>query len=327
MADRHAPQGRLVLFTAVLTDLMVSVEKLPVPGGDVPGEHFREVVGGGFNIVAAAGRLGMATAYARFLGGDARGQRARRALLAEGVELLLPQPRQGMSGVCFVMVDASGERTMVTVEGVEAKLEASDLAQIRLGTEDIVYVSGYDLTSAQGSTLGRWLETRESSGLIFDPGPLMGDLAQSVLDVVVGAATWLSMNAAEAEALTGENDARKAATTALSYGERLRGVVIRTGSEGCLLAVPDEGVSVLPAFPAEVVDTTGAGDAHVGAFLAALAKGLSPRCACVWANAAASVVVGQLGRATAPGLGELNAILTGLPAGLTPDARGSRSFP
>ncbi len=65
----------------------------------------------------------------------------------------------------------------------------------------------------------------------------------------------------------------------------------------------------VPAFVAEVVDTTGAGDTHVGAFVAALARGLDPVEACRWGNAAAAVVVASRGQASPPRLAELRAIL------------------
>ena len=63
------------------------------------------------------------------------------------------------------------------------------------------------------------------------------------------------------------------------------------------------------AFAAEVVDTTGAGDTHVGAFIAALSRGLDPVEACRWGNAAASVVVASRGQASPPRLAELHALI------------------
>jgi sugar/nucleoside kinase (ribokinase family) len=75
-----------------------------------------------------------------------------------------------------------------------------------------------------------------------------------------------------------------------------------------LLERGEEVVSV-PAFPAEAVDTTGAGDTHVGAFVAALARGLDPPEACRWANAAAAYVVGSRGQASPPRVEELREIL------------------
>ena len=62
------------------------------------------------------------------------------------------------------------------------------------------------------------------------------------------------------------------------------------------------GIEHIPAFPTDVIDTTGAGDAHVGAFAAALARGESPARACLFGNATASVVVATWGPATAPPL-------------------------
>jgi sugar/nucleoside kinase (ribokinase family) len=147
------------------------------------------------------------------------------------------------------------------------------------------------------------------------------------LTTVLAATRWLSLNAAEATALTGE-PTPTAAEAALSllpnhdvdgpkthdmggFSAHQRGVVVRAGGEGCVLLVRGREAVAVPAFPAEAVDTTGAGDTHVGAFVAAMARGLDPADACRWANAAAAHVVGTRGQASPPGLEELRAILDG----------------
>lgn len=306
------PAGRLVLVGGVIVDVVVGVEALPARGGDVLGRDFLQAVGGGFNTLAAASRQGMATAYAGRFGSGPLGVQARAALSAEGVELLLPEPLEGETGVCVVIVDAGGERTMVTVEGVEANLTAAELEGLAIRPRDTVYVSGYELAYPHAAVLGEWLRGAEFEGdLVFDPCPLVADLDPDLLEAALARTAWLSLSGEEAELLTGAGSPVAAAVACLDRGPRLRGVIVRTGAEGCVLALPDEELMRIPAYPARAIDTTGAGDAHVGAFIAALARGASPGEACVWGNAAASVVVGRRGPARAPGREETAAVMAG----------------
>ncbi|MGW6804084.1 PfkB family carbohydrate kinase, partial [Streptomyces sp. NPDC055039] len=69
----------------------------------------------------------------------------------------------------------------------------------------------------------------------------------------------------------------------------------------------------VPGFPVEAVDSNGAGDAHVGAFLALLGQGHEPLTAARGANAAAAYAVGRRGPATAPDRTQLAAFLGGDP--------------
>ena len=319
----------LISFAGLLADLVVTVEAVPARGEDVLARDFTQTVGGGFAVLAAAARLGTATALAGVLGDDAIADAARRALHAEGVELLLPEPRAGASGVCLVLVDAAGERTMVTVQGVESRVQSEDFDAVAPAPGDIVYVNGYELLYDHGAALVNWVRRVRPDHLVFDPGPLIATIDTPTLDTVLAATRWLSLNAAEAASLTGESDPASAATVALprigaSLGvdgpksadmERFSahqhggGVVVRDGAEGCVvLARGGEPVTV-PAFAAEALDTTGAGDTHVGAFIAALARGLDPVEACRWGNAAASIVVASHGQVSPPRLPELRALI------------------
>jgi sugar/nucleoside kinase (ribokinase family) len=310
-----APRGRLVSFGGLLADLVVGVDAVPVRGEDALARDFTQTVGGGFAVLAAAARLGMPTALAGVLGDDAIAAAARAALREEGVELLLPEPRPGGSGLCLVLVDAGGERTMVTVEGVESRLRPEDFAAIRPEPGDVVYVSGYELLYPHGQLLAEWVASNRPANLIFDPGPLVATIDPARLTEVLGATRWLSLNAAEATVLTGELTPGAAAESALSRlpgpDTGAGGVVVRAGGEGCVLLERGREAFAVSAFPAEAVDTTGAGDTHVGAFVAALARGLDPAKACRWANAAAAHVVGIRGQVSPPRVEELRAILAG----------------
>ncbi|HEY5230015.1 MAG TPA: PfkB family carbohydrate kinase, partial [Galbitalea sp.] len=86
------------------------------------------------------------------------------------------------------------------------------------------------------------------------------------------------------------------------------GVLVRLGADGCLVGV-DGRVEHIPGYPVDAVDTNGAGDAHCGAFLAALAAGLTPTDAAARANACAAIAITRRGPATAPTLAEVDAFL------------------
>ncbi|HTT93910.1 MAG TPA: PfkB family carbohydrate kinase [Solirubrobacterales bacterium] len=347
----------LISFGGLLADLVVSVDAVPERGADTLARGFSQTLGGGFAVVAAAARLGMPTALAGVLGSDPIADAARRALREEGIELLFPEPRAGSSGVCLVLVDAGGERTMVTVQGVESMVQSEDFDALAPGPGDVVYVNGYELLYPHAAGLVDWVRRVRPDHLVFDPGPLIAKIDAAALGAVLDATRWLSLNAAEATALTGEDDPAAAATAALgrlaadppppvdspppahpvrqrsapggdepTSGHAARtpalpggagaasvGVVVRMGAEGCVVVERGEEPVSVPAFPAEAIDTTGAGDTHVGAFVAALARGLDPVEACRWANAAAAHVVASHGQVSPPRLDELRALLERAP--------------
>ncbi|WP_433189085.1 PfkB family carbohydrate kinase [Actinoallomurus sp. CA-150999] len=90
-----------------------------------------------------------------------------------------------------------------------------------------------------------------------------------------------------------------------------RRVIVRIGPAGCVLAMPGAEVLRVPAFDVRAVDSNGAGDAHVGVFVAGLAEGLSPARAALRANAAAAIAVTRRGPATAPTRTDVDRLLDG----------------
>ena len=285
---------RLVHVGSILIDVGMRIEHPPVRGDDMLASGASIIVAGGLNILGAARRQGMPAAYLGRIGSGQFGQMVSAALATEAVEALLdPTPGED-TGFCVVMVDATGERTMVTTMGAEAHLAPEDLAAVTLREDDLVYLSGYDLVYPHGPAVVEWLHGE----ILFDPCPLIDEIPPDLLTAVLGQVTWISLNAREASVLTGGDTDPRAV---LARGPRLRGAIVRDGADGCRLATPD-GAEHIAAFPTQVVDTTGAGDAHVGAFAAALARGESPARACLYGNAVASVVVANWGPVTAPRL-------------------------
>jgi sugar/nucleoside kinase (ribokinase family) len=297
--------GRLVVAGSVLVDLVMFVPALPERGGDVLADDATLTTGGGYNVASAAARQGLPAALAGKHGTGPFGDTVRRDLAADGVELLLPRSPGGDTGFCVGLVEADGERTYATRPGVEGTLTPGVLAGLPLRRGDAVYLSGYDLAYPHGAELGRWFARLDASHVtVFDPGPLAGELPPEPLAGVLRRAGWVSANGREAALLTGGSDPEAAAARLAATRPAGGGCVVRLGPDGCLLAVPGAApVHVpVPRGPAAPVDSGGAGDAHVGAFVAALARGLAPVEACRWANAAAARCVLVRGPANGPPL-------------------------
>lgn len=297
----------LIHLGNAVVDLVLTVPHAPERGGDVLAQEATELVGGGFNVMAAAARQGMAVAYAGRHGTGPRGDLVRAALAAEGIALLQPVVADCDTGLVVAIVEADGERSFVTAPGAEARLGPSDLARLAVKAADVVYLTGYSLAHPSNrEALVEWLPRIGPEPLVvFDPGPLVGSLPREALATVLDRADWVTANAAEAAAISGFGDPEKAAgeLLALTGGT---GVVVRSGAAGCVLALRGGAPVAVPAIASSVVDLNGAGDAHAGAFIAQLASGVEPVAAARWANVAAGLAIGRRGPATAPTFAEVS---------------------
>jgi sugar/nucleoside kinase (ribokinase family) len=306
---------RLVVAGEAIVDLLMWVPALPERGGDMLARSAAVQVGGGFNIMAAAVRQGLPVLYAGGHGTGPWGDRVRAALAAEGISVLRAADPDADTGFDVALVDAGGERTFVTSLGAESLREPGSWDRVPVRAGDAVYVSGYGLAPpASGAVLGCWAAGLPPGVLLFmDPGPLIADIPAAVLDPVLARCDWLSCNQREAALLTGASDPVAAARALAHRAGRVRGtgVIVRIGPDGCVLASagPATDLSLIPAPAVTAVDTTGAGDAHSGVFLAALAAGLTAAHAARRANAAAALTVTRPGAAVSPSRAELDRFL------------------
>lgn len=265
---------RLVVVGSVIADIKLAVPQLPDRGGDVLAASAASRPGGGFNVLAAAARLGLPAALAGHVGSGPFAAMIRAALAAEGIDVLLP-PVEGEQGYCVGLVEPDGQNTFVTAPGVESRLTEQDLAGVSVGAGDVLYVSGYDLLyPVSGPALAAWLTGPAAECWLFlDPGPLVADIPDPVMDAVLPRVDVLGLNTREMALLSG--------TPSQDRVGALRGeladdavVLIRDGEHGTMLVRPGRSLVRVPApHVSHVVDTTGAGDTHTGAFLAELARG------------------------------------------------------
>ncbi|KIQ01271.1 MULTISPECIES: PfkB family carbohydrate kinase [Pseudomonas] len=302
--------ARLLYSGQVVVDLVMAVDALPSVGQDVLASSAAFEVGGGFNVMAAAARNGLSTCYLGRHGVGRFGDMARHAMAVEGIECRLPPSTGGDTGLCVALTDASAERSFISHVGAEGVLQAHDLRNETAAAEDWVMVSGYSLLhTGKAASLLSWLQQGGAAGtLVFDPGPLACNPALPGAEQLLDRLAIWSSNREEALQFTAADSLEQALqrlTARLPEGAL---VILRDGPQGCWLA-RDDWRQQVPGFAVQALDTNGAGDAHIGVFLASLAAGFSEQAAAARANAAAAIAVTRRGPATCPPAVELDAFL------------------
>ncbi|BCG87333.1 ribokinase [Mesorhizobium sp. 113-3-9] len=313
--------GRLVHIGSAVVDYVYRIDALPAPGTEKTASSYAQVAGGGFNMMVAATRTGMTVVFGGQLGSGPNGDFLRAAFAAEEIgTLTAPSPHMD-SGNCVAMISSDAERTFVSWPGAESVLNLDMMAPVSVAPGDWVFTSGYTL-SYPGSrdALADWIEALpENIPFVFDPTPVVSDIPRPILSRVLARSAWLSCNMAEAAEIAGQGDVETLAARLLAdHCPRAAGVVIRSAAKGCHVRLADGSAQTVAGFKVDAVDTNGAGDTHIGAFVSALARGAHPFEAARYANAAAAISVTRHGGSSAPTDTEIQTFLSQAAATGTP---------
>lgn len=305
--------GRLVHVGSAVVDHVYRIDVLPAPGTEKTASSYAQVAGGGFNMMVAACRTGMTVVFGGQLGSGPNGDFLRAALAGEGIETLTPPSSAMDSGNCVAMISSDAERTFVSWPGAESILSLAMMAPVVAASGDWVFTSGYTL-SYPGSrdALTDWIEALPADiPFVFDPTPIIADIPRPILSRVLAGTTWLSCNRTEAAEIAGLGDVETLARRLLAdHCPKAEGVVIRAGAKGCFVQLADGSAQTIPGFKVDAIDTNGAGDTHIGAFVSALSRGVPAFEAARYANAAAALSVTRHGGSSAPTDREIQTFLS-----------------
>ena len=290
-------EPRIVVIGSTMIDLVAFADRLPEAGETLVGTRFLQGFGGkGANQAVAAARFGAAVAMVNAVGDDPNGRAIVANLTEQGVVVddiaILP----GTSGVAPIWVDGTGMNRIIIIPGtnqlVDADLAAAAVRRLR----PAVVVGQFEIPQATTTAaFGAAREIRATT--ILNPAP-----GARIERGLLAATDWLVPNETEfvqigGRPLTGSLDDQAAAISAL--GDVLQvALVVTLGERGVALRPRGEPVAWIEAPPARVVDTTGAGDAFVGAFAVGLGLGWSPIAAANLGCAAGSDSVTRAGTQT-----------------------------
>ncbi|MFT3915704.1 MAG: carbohydrate kinase [Anaeromyxobacteraceae bacterium] len=257
------------------------VDFLPDRPGALPDvEAFRPCAGGApANVATGLARLGRRVAFTGVVGDDPLGRFLARRLADEGVEPVLRFSRERPTGVWFVALEPGGERSFFSPNArfsADKLFAPPDVAPALLARAAWLHVgSSAHVLPAGREALRAAVAAARAAGtrVSFDPNVrahLWDDLedCRRLCAAVIPSCDLVKLSEEEAPLCTGEHEPERAAARLVELGVGLACVTL--GARGALLRRGDLVVRV-PAAPADVVDTTGAGDAWVAGVLASLA--------------------------------------------------------
>ncbi|MGF1680136.1 PfkB family carbohydrate kinase [Photobacterium minamisatsumaniensis] len=295
----------VIVIGAAFGDVMLGLDQLPQSGGDVVAEELGRHIGGcAFNVARALARLGVTPINAIPVGNGSWGQHVEAAMVREKLPRLLRHPTHD-NGWCLAMVEASKERTFITIDGCEQHWTNALLAQIPMPEKALVYVSGYELVSQQSEPLRQWLLNLPDDYTLFvDFGPRLADINPEFVKGLLAKKPILTLNRDELALLTKQPTSNIDDAAAFATHHQLM-LICRFDKDGAQICQPDTPPQVIPAFKVEVADTIAAGDSHCAGVLAGLAADWTLETATTLGNMVAAIVVSRPGSDGAPTLEEL----------------------
>lgn len=284
----------LLVLGSLNLDLVLQMPRMPAAGETLASDDSATFCGGkGANQAVACARMGASVAMLGRIGDDPSGQMLRDALAAEGIDVggvLVTESCS--SGTAVILLTPDGQNRILLVAGANAALSGVDIAA-QAGAFDAARVLVCQLeVPLETIEAGIAMAAARGIPVVLNPAP-----ARALPDALLAQVDYLVPNEPETAALTGIDVVDDASAEAAATALQARGVgcvVLTRGASGITIA-DAQGVRHLPALPADVVDTTAAGDSFIGGFATGLAEGLDVDAAAKLGLQVARICVGRAG--------------------------------
>ncbi len=277
----------IVVVGSTMIDLVAYADRLPGDGETVVGSGFRSGFGGkGANQAVMAARFGAAVAMVNAVGDDDYGTATLANLAGEGIATEYVVRVPGSSGVAPIWVDGNGSNRIIIVPGANLHVPAALAVNAVERLRPAVVIGQFEIPQAV-TAAGFAAARRVGAATILNPAP-----GASIDPELLAVTDWLVPNETEFAIIAGESlgsDPADEAERIVAFGRRVGvSLAVTLGERGVALLTGGGPLIRIPAPAVRPVDTTGAGDAFVGAFAVGLAMGRTPESAARLGCAAAS---------------------------------------
>lgn len=290
---RNLPRPKIAVVGSTMIDLVAFAERVPDAGETLVGERFQMGFGGkGANQAVMASLLGADVAMVNCLGDDAYGDMTLENFASFGIDTTHVYRTEGASGVAPIWVEADGTNRIIIIPGANHALTPDQAAEGVRTLPGVSVVVG-QLEIPQNVTTAGFAAARYGGAItILNPAP-----AAELDDGLLAVSSWLIPNEVEFATLAESEATDDEALVSFARRTGVR-LLVTLGEDGVALVEEDGSVSRIPAIPRDAIDTTGAGDAFVGAFAYGLAAGMDELEAIALGTACAGESVTKAGTQT-----------------------------
>ena len=280
---------KIVCLGSLNLDHVYRLDHFVRPGETLGSESYSVGCGGkGLNQSIALARAGAPVMHAGRIGHD--GGILRSALEAAGVDVSLLVEGDVPTGHAIIQVDAKGENAIILYGGANRRITEAEIDAALDAVGD-----GILLLQNEINSLGTILEKAHARGIrtAFNFAPFDPEDAKTL---PLGLLSYLIVNEIEGAGVAGVAEPEAILRT---LKERYPGcrVILTLGKAGAAFLGDDGVMGPVPPCPAEVVDTTSAGDTFIGYLFAGLLEGMELKAAMELAGRASAITVSRAGAA------------------------------
>jgi ribokinase len=259
----------IAVVGSAMMDLTAYAQILPEPGQTLAGQHFTTGFGGkGANQAVMAAHCGAEVHFIGKLGEDVFGGSILDNFMKVGINTDYVERSKTPTGVAHIWVDGKGENRIIIIPGANHEIEIEKavdainsiknlsivVAQCEIKQE--VTLNAFRAAKARGCTT------------ILNPAPYQ-EISPELLELC----DWIIPNETEFRELSGQLPTSDEILKSFRHGKNS---IVTLGSQGAVYISSDSQLTKVSAPKVTAVDTTGAGDAFVGAFAYSLASGSDP---------------------------------------------------
>lgn len=284
--------SHIVVVGSTMIDMVAYAKKVPRAGETVIGDHFALGFGGkGANQAVMAKRLGATVSMVNTLGDDVFGESTLANFQEQGIDTTFISRAPGASGVAPIWVEPDGTNRIICVPGANNAMTPAQAISALETLKDYQIVVG-QLEIPQAVTIAAFEKAREHGAItILNPAPF----AQISPDLI-SVSDWIIPNESEFAGMHTQGLQPTSDAIILELAATLKTrLVVTLGENGAAFTTLNGEVHRISAPHVNAIDSTGAGDAFVGAFAFGLASKMTDEKAVALGCACASDSVTRLG--------------------------------
>lgn len=285
-------QPHVVVVGSTMIDMVAYVKKVPNAGETVIGDSFALGFGGkGANQAVMARRLGATVSMVNTLGDDVFGDTTLKNFQEQGIDITFISRAPGASGVAPIWVEPDGTNRIICVPGANNAMTASQAKSALESLKGYQIVIG-QLEIPQEVTVQAFRTAREHGAVtILNPAPFA-----PISEELIAVSDWVIPNESEFAGMHPQGLQPISDQIILELAATLKTrFAVTLGENGAAFTTIDGKIHRVSAPKVTARDTTGAGDAFVGAFSVGLALGMAEEQAIALGCACASDSVTRLG--------------------------------